>query len=95
METALSSGKKTADAIITSNPSKLTGVLIITDGTNDAKVVLHNGDDGTGPILFEGTVKGAGMFGGATWEIPVAADQGIYADVTGTNAAYIVYYRPA
>ena len=74
MQATRSSGKKSADGIISNRPSLLTGVLIITNGINDAKVIIYNSQDTSGPILFEATVAGANLFGGATYEIPVIAD---------------------
>jgi len=89
-----SSGLQTADAAITTAGGYMTGVAIVTDGTNDATVVVYdNGASAAGTVLFKGKVSGASNLGGATFEIPIQYDDGIYVDVTGTGAAYIVYYQ--
>ncbi len=89
---SMSSGLGSVDAVIASGRGVLTGVLIITDGTNAASVIVYDGLSATGTILFKGTVPGASMFGGATWEIPVTYVVGVYVDVSGTGANYIIYH---
>lgn len=72
----------------------LTGCLIVTNGTNDADIIVYdNATTASGTILWQGKVAGASNFGGATWEIPVRYNNGIYVNVTGTGATYIIYYR--
>lgn len=91
---SLSSGLKTADAAIVTTSVLVTGVLIITNGTDNAAIIVYdNASAATGTVLFKGTVAGAANFGGATWETPVRAKNGIYVDITGTDAAYIIYYN--
>ena len=89
---AKASGLKTSDGLIKAAPVLLTGVLIITDGTNPATAILYdNASAATGTVLFKGTVPGAANFGGATWEVPIRPANGIYLDISGTDAAVIVY----
>lgn len=88
-----SSGLKTSDAAVLASPGWFCGVEIVTDGTNAATVIVYdNASAASGTVLFKGTVAGASNFGGATYDIPVRAPNGIYVDVTGTNAAYIIYF---
>jgi predicted ribonuclease toxin of YeeF-YezG toxin-antitoxin module len=88
-----SSGLKTGDALIATGIKNLCGVLIISDGNNDASIVVYDSASGaTGTVLFKGTVAKAANFGGATFGNVVRTTKGIYADMTGTGASYIIYY---
>ena len=91
-EKAISSGLKTGSGIITTRPAKLTGVEIITNGVNDATVIVYNSQDATGAVLFKGTVPGVNNFGGVTYEIPVVAEKGLYLSLAGTGASAIVLF---
>jgi hypothetical protein len=93
-QTCITSGIKNADAAVATKTGWLCGVLILTDGTNDATVVVYdNASAASGTELFKAKVSGAGNFGGGTFEIPIRFSNGIYADVTGTGATYIIYYN--
>ena len=90
-DVAISSGEQTADATIYSGSALLSAVQIITDGTNDAKLVIKdNGSSGT--VVFEATVTGGSHFGGRLFIPPVEIQTDIYCDVTGTGASYIIEY---
>lgn len=85
--------EQTADGVISSAACYLTGVQIITDGTNDAKLILYdNASAATGSVLLEMTVTGGNNYGGRNWMFPVRCVNGIYADITGTGASYIVEF---
>jgi len=95
IEYATSSGEQTSDTAITAGTGYITCVHIITDGTNDAKVIVYdNATAASGKVLFEGTIAGGSNFGGKQWAIPAHYTNGIYADVTGTGASYIIEYIP-
>lgn len=87
-----SSGLKTSSAIIATGRYRLGGVLIVTDGTNAATVIIYDALSATSTILFKGTVPGSANFGGSSWEIPIRAKTGIYAEISGTGAACVVYF---
>ena len=88
-----SSGEQTSDGAVATIGGYIAGVEIITDGTNDVKLILYdNASAASGTVLFEGTVLGGSHFGGRVWSYPVIYDNGIYADITGTGASYIVEY---
>jgi hypothetical protein len=89
-----SSGLLSADAAVSTAGGQLCGVLIVTDGSNDATVIVYNNASAaSGNVLFKGKVAGAANFGGATWETTIRYNAGLYVDVTGTGAAYILYYK--
>lgn len=88
------SGLKTEDAAILARPGYFHGIEIITDGTNDASVIVYdNVSAASGTIIFQGTIKGTNNFGGVIFIDPVEMFNGIYIDMTGVGMSYIVYYR--
>ena len=93
IDSCVSSGLKNVSAPLLKSPGRITGILLITDGSNDASITIHDSDKlAEGTILFKGTISGPSNFGGATFEIPVRAKRGIYARLEGTGASYVIYY---
>jgi hypothetical protein len=89
-----STGILTSSSSIARAAGQLTGVLVITDGTNAATITLYDStSSASGTVLFTATVPGTAYFGGATWEIPVRYTTGVYAVISGTGAKYIVYIQ--
>ena len=86
------SGEKTADALIYNNSCYITGIMIITNGTNDARVILYDNTVASGTVRWEQTVVGGDHYGGKSWTFPKRFENGIYADVNGTGASYIIEY---
>ena len=86
----------TADTQITTRRGSLCAITVITDGTNDARVILYDasavGDIAVTNKLMEITVKGADNYGGRIFDSGnnVQFTEGLYADVNGTGASYIV-----
>jgi hypothetical protein len=90
----VSSGLQTTSKAISGTGGSLCGVLVTTDGTNNATVTIYNNATGaTAPVLFTATVVGASYFGGGTWDIPIKYNRGLYVAVSGTGASYIIYYK--
>jgi len=89
-----SSGLKSADAAISAIGAYLHGVYLISDATNACNVVIYdNASTNSGTVLAKLSIPAsttAPQF--ITFNNPVSANAGIYADVTGTGANYIVYY---
>jgi hypothetical protein len=90
------SGLLTADAVLHSGvKSILAGVQVITDGTNDATLVITDDSSGVaGTKLFKAVVTGTDD--SRHFTLPdggVRADNGLSCDVTGTGAAFIVWFR--
>jgi len=93
MASSRSSGLKTADTAICPFRSRVNAITLIADGTNAASVVLYDNVSAASGIELGKVTALAGQ--GTVhiiFENPVFAENGIYADVTGTNASYIVYY---
>ena len=91
-----SSGEKTADALIVTGKGILAGVQLISDLTNDVTLIVYDNTAASGTKLYERVLDVSVEGFGKLEELPgagVRADNGIYADVTGTGASYILYYR--
>lgn len=91
-----SSGLKTADAVIRADKAILTGVHVITDGTNDATVLLYdNASAASGTEIFK--ITATGTDDAIPINLPnngVYCKNGIYADITTAGTmGYIVYFR--
>lgn len=88
-----SSGEKTASAAVTTQKSILGGVLIITDGTNDATIIIYdNASAASGTKVWEAVVTGSDNYGGGIFPHPIRCSKGIYISIAGTGASAIVYY---
>lgn len=93
MASSRSSGLKTADAVIQTGHNRINAVTLITDGTNAASVIVYdNASAASGLVLAKVTAAGAQNTVHVIFENPVYAENGLYADVTGTGAGYIVYF---
>lgn len=92
MASSRSSGLKNADATIASGINRVNAVTLITDGTNAANVILYDNTTNSGLELAKVSAAGTQNTVHVIFENPVYAEKGIYADVTGTGASYIVYF---
>lgn len=87
-----SSGLLNADGVIKDKAGILVGYRVFTDGTNQATLVLYdNASAASGTVLDKLIVAGADLVGGIV-DVAVEAQNGIYADITGTGASFIVHY---
>jgi hypothetical protein len=92
---ATSSGLKSADAVICARPCVFLGVVVLGDGTNTCNVVMYdNASAASGTVVGKAKVKAGDMMNylPSAGEGGVVCNAGLYADVTGTGAEYIVYY---
>ena len=92
LQTSVSSGEQTADATIHTGKCYITGVQVITDATNDATLVLKDGGS-SGTVLAEIRCDAAILqTKERSWTFPMMFETSLYADITGTNASYVVEY---
>ena len=89
------SGAKTADAIISNTPGRLSGLIIIADGTNACKVSLHDSLTNAGAkVVADFTVAAGEITGGVMFPIPIGFSTALFADVTVTGTCtFGVYYN--
>lgn len=86
---SIPSGNKTADGLVYTGPGVLKDLVINTDGTNDAKLVLYDAVTATGTVVWEGTCAGKSGNGGLnTCALPLNRSfrTGLYGDQTTTGA---------
>ena len=88
--TANSSGEQSGNTLIMTGPCLMTGLQVVTDGTNDGKVVIQDGVTAAGTVKCEMSVVGANHYGGRNWVAPIKFSTGIYVTGTGTGATYFV-----
>lgn len=92
-----SSGRKTGDAAICDRNCVLGSVILEGDGTNAAYVILYDNATGaSGTVLAKLMLKANSGDMTISFEnhAGIVAQNGIYADVNGTGAAFIVHYAP-
>lgn len=90
-----SSDRRTADAAISAVGGYVHGIMLENDGTNASSVIIYdNASAASGVILASVALPAtsAVLRQYITFNHPVSANKGIFADVSGTGAAYIVYY---
>ncbi len=87
-----SSGLQTSDGAYPAKAAKFAGILVITNGSADATAVVYdNASAASGIELAKCKVLAAENYGGVFLPWPIRARQGVYVDITGNGAAYIVY----
>jgi len=88
-----SSGYKSSSGAIKSGPGRVGGIIIITDGTNDATVILRDGGS-SGTQKVYGYCAGSDVTNTVMLPPPgVRFDTDIYLSLSGTNATVIVLYK--
>jgi len=92
MASSITSGLKTADAIIATGRNRINAVTLIGGSTASSVILYDNASAASGTVLAKATQATNLVTTHIIFENPVICDNGIYADVTGTGAEYIVYY---
>jgi hypothetical protein len=93
---AMSSGLKTSDGIISASRALVYGVTVITNTTNVATLVLYDSASAASGTELAKIAIPAGTSAVSVhvpFDNPIDALSGIYADITGTSAAYVVYFK--
>ena len=89
-----SSGIQTADVLLHTGKAIVAGVQVITDGANDAQLILYDNTAASGTQVFNQKVTGTDDSMPFTLaDGGIRCDTGLYADISGTGASFIVYYR--
>lgn len=89
---ATTSGLKTADAAILAMPGRLKSLLVVSTGAAATVTLYDNASAAAGTVLAKLVVPTDLTQEISFSECGVVANNGIYADVSGADAAYIVYY---
>ena len=92
----LSSGEQdTDDTTIYTGTCFLVGVIILTDGANDATVILYDNTSKAGTKIWEAKVISSDNYGGGMFPYPIYCATGIHLALSGTGATCIIFYRAA
>jgi hypothetical protein len=92
MASSRSSGVLSADTLIATGRSRINALTVFSDGTNVATVELYDNTAGSGTVVAKGICAAATRTQHIIFENPVIVESGIYADVTGTGAGFVVFY---
>ncbi len=91
------SGTKAADTAITAIPGKCHGIVLQNDGTNASSVVVYdNASAASGTVIAKLALPASSIILTlpVIFNSPVAYQNGIYIDVTGTGVGVNVYFTP-
>lgn len=93
MASSISSGVLSASGVIFAGRQRVNAITIFTDGTNAATVDLYdNPVSASGVINVKAKCVGANLINHIIFENPVFFQSGLYANLTGTGASFIVFY---
>lgn len=90
-----SSDLKTADAAILARGGLIHGLTLIPAAADCSVVIYDNASTNSGKVLAKLSGLANTAANNITFNHPVCANLGLYADVTGAAAGYIVYYSIA
>jgi len=93
-QASISSGEMTSSDIILTGPGAITGIKVVTDGNNDATLIVYDNTAASGTVIDETTVVAANNYGGRNVIFPIKVNNGIYAAISGANASYFIEYIP-
>ena len=79
---------------IANNACFLTGVTVLTDGTNDATLIMYDNGSNTeaGTVIEKIIIPGASRYGGRDYSVPRSCANGITANLSGVGSNCIVDY---
>ena len=92
MGSSRSSGLKTADAAIAVGRNRINAVTLIGGSTTSSVILYDNATTASGTVIAKATQPTNLTTTHIIFDNPIIAENGVYADVTGTGAEYIVYF---
>ena len=92
LETCMSSGLKTADTAIYARPCKIHGIQLIPAAAASSVVVYDNASAASGTVTAKILAVANGESVNYVPLAPIECLNGIYADVGGTDAAFIIHF---
>ena len=81
-----------ANTVIVSGSNRLFDAAILNPGSAAAVLTVYDGVDNTGPVIAK-LVAIANGYSVATPDVTVPTATGIYAEISGTGANFVVYYE--
>jgi len=92
MGTSVSSGVLSADTLIATGRNRVNAITVFSDGINEATLELYDNTSAAGTVNVKGICLAVNKVSHLIFENPVKFENGIYANVTGTGASFIVYF---
>lgn len=92
MASSISSGVLSADTALFTGRNRVNAITVFTDGVNTATLSLYDNTAASGTVRVKSVCLGANLTQHIIFENPVIFENGIYADVSGTGASFIVFY---
>lgn len=89
---ATSSGLKTADGAICARPCILHGIKLIAGSTASAAVLYDHASAASGKVVGKAKADPALESGDDCTDLMVECNNGLYLDISGTDAEAIVYF---
>lgn len=88
-----SSGEKTASSVINDGACVITGVKVITNGSNDVTLTLYDNTTASGKKIDEFVIPSDERYGGAIYgKTALKASNGVYAEMTGIGGKFFVFF---
>lgn len=93
-EPAMSSGLLAVDTAICAAPAILDSIIVGADNTNAATIIIYdNASAASGTVLAKIVVDATTTYAQFISVAGIVANNGLYADVSGTGAEFIVHFR--
>lgn len=89
---ATSSNNQTADAAVCNAPAKIHGVILNPGSAASTLVLYDNASAASGNAVVKLVAAANTSSVTLTLDCPIGCSNGIYADVEGTSASYVVIY---
>ena len=92
-EVSQASGKQVSSGLISDDATILTGLILVSNGVDDASAILFDNTSASGKQLGEFLVSGEDKVGGFV-SVRWSATNGVYLQLSGSGAAAYVFYIP-
>jgi len=86
-------GERTSDQSLWAGKGQLAAVQVLTNGTDNATVIIYDNTSASGTKLFEATLAGSENARLFDFSSPISFDTGAYLDISGTGAGCIPYVK--
>lgn len=87
-----SSGLKNADGAIVTQPCKIHAITLNPGTTASSAILYDNASAASGTVAFKIVGAANDTSCHAHLDVPVACQNGIYLDISGTGADCVIYY---
>jgi len=89
---SLNTGVQTSSSLTVTGRNRINAVSLFGNGTNTATLDIYDNTSAAGKIAIRVQVRTSDYQNHVIFTQPVLMENGIYNNLTGTGATYIVYY---